>query len=71
MVFIHAYTDDAEAGMVEAIGTIIASTAKAVQLDGEGRVEWLPKSKIVVRNAGRGQSAVLMPQWLGRLKGYI
>lgn len=71
-VFQHAFdADTADAGKVEVTGRIVRTTDKAVMLDDGASQQWLPKSKIEIREGRGGLVEVLMPQWLAKEKKYV
>lgn len=59
------------AGTVEVTGRIVRDRLRAVMLDGDGRREWLPKSKIRIEEGRGGEVVVVMSRWLARRKGYV
>lgn len=72
MAFKHSPdADGIEAGKVEVLGRIVRETSRAVMIDDGTSQEWLPKSKVIMREAKGGLVEVLMPEWLARRKRYV
>jgi hypothetical protein len=59
-----------KAGLWEVNGSVLRSTAKAIQFAGEGKSAWLPKSKIKIEERKDGSVDVAMPDWLAKEKGF-
>lgn len=60
-----------EAGKWAVTGRVVRETQKALLLEDDVGQEWLPKSKVKVREAKGGLVEVLMPEWLAKEKRYV
>lgn len=59
------------AGQVEVEGDLVTMRERSVLLKAQGRVVWLPRSKITIEAALGARVTVWMPKWLAREIGFV